>query len=61
MHLIVHIFFFLQVENLDRNEWWEKINQMKNSGQQELIIKQNFGREGQEILGDIACQLGLHL
>ncbi|CAA6655320.1 unnamed protein product [Spirodela intermedia] len=48
------------VEKLDQNEWWTKINQMKNSGQQELIIKRNFGREGEEILGDMARQLGLY-
>lgn len=53
--------FLLQVEKLDQNEWWTKINQMKNSGQQELIIKRNFGREGEEILGDMARQLGLYL
>ncbi|MQL71690.1 hypothetical protein Taro_003989 [Colocasia esculenta] len=34
-----------EVEKLDKNEWWVKINQLKKDGQQELIIRRNFGRE----------------
>ncbi|XP_072988062.1 DExH-box ATP-dependent RNA helicase DExH1 isoform X2 [Typha latifolia] len=49
-----------EVEKLDEDEWWNKINQLKQGGQQELIIKRNFGRDGQNTLADMAQTLGLH-
>ncbi|XP_072956855.1 DExH-box ATP-dependent RNA helicase DExH1 [Typha angustifolia] len=49
-----------EVEKLDEDEWWSKINQLKQGGQQELIIKRNFGRDGQNTLADMAQTLGLH-
>ncbi|OVA07164.1 Helicase [Macleaya cordata] len=48
------------IEILNENEWWSKMEQMKKGGEQELIIKKNYGREGQEILSDMAYQLGLY-
>ncbi|XP_077217577.1 RNA helicase family protein isoform X2 [Tasmannia lanceolata] len=49
-----------EVEMLDENEWWTKMQQMKEGGQQELIVKRNYGREGQQALADMAHQLGLY-
>lgn len=34
---------------------------MKGGGQQELIVKRNYGWEGQQTLADMAHQLGLYL
>ncbi|KAK9170294.1 hypothetical protein Syun_002434 [Stephania yunnanensis] len=48
------------VEVLDENEWWGKMEQLKRGGEQELIIRRNFGREGQRVLDDFARRLGLH-
>ncbi|KAL4184891.1 hypothetical protein AMTRI_Chr10g227850 [Amborella trichopoda] len=49
-----------EVEKVDENEWWTKMEDMERSGQQELIVKRNYGREGQNILEDMAHQLGLY-
>ena len=51
----------MQKEVLDENEWWEKIETMKSGAEQEMIIKRNFRREDQQILADIAHELGLYL
>lgn len=49
-------------EVLDENEWWDRLETLKvATDQQEVVIKRNFGRSGQEILEDIALRLGLHL
>ncbi|EHA8587102.1 putative protein BREAST CANCER SUSCEPTIBILITY 1 [Cocos nucifera] len=49
-----------EVEKLDENEWWNKLKQLKEGGQQELIVKRNFGRDGQNVLADMARRQGLH-
>lgn len=49
------------MEVLDENEWWSKMQQMKNGGEQEMIIRRNYSRSDQQTLGDMAYQLGLHL
>ena len=61
MFIISAYIFLLQVEKLDENEWWNKLQQLKQSGQKELVVKRNFGRDGQNILADMAHELGLHL
>lgn len=49
------------MEVLDENEWWGKMEQMKNGVEQEMVIKRNFSRNDQQTLSDMAYQLGLHL
>ncbi|PON40001.1 RNA helicase, ATP-dependent DEAH box [Trema orientale] len=49
-----------EMEALDENEWWVKIEQMKRGGEQEMVIKRNFSRADQQTLADMAYQLGLH-
>nr|POE73659.1 dexh-box atp-dependent rna helicase dexh1 [Quercus suber] len=49
-----------EMEVLDENEWWGKIEQMKGGGEQEMIIKRNFSRADQQTLYDMAYQLGLY-
>lgn len=46
---------------MDQNEWWGKLEQMKRGGEQEMVIRRNFNRDDQQILGDMAHQLGLYL
>ncbi|KAG9131681.1 hypothetical protein Leryth_009422, partial [Lithospermum erythrorhizon] len=48
------------MEVMDENEWCKKIEQMKTGDEKEMIIKRNFSRDNQEILGDMAHQLGLY-
>ena len=48
---------YVQMEVLDENEWWGKIEQMKGGGKEEMIIKHNFSRVGQQTLYDMACTL----
>lgn len=49
------------MEVMDEREWWAKLEQMKNGGEQEMVIRRNFKREDQDILADMAYQLGLYL
>ncbi|GMY25393.1 DExH-box ATP-dependent RNA helicase DExH1 isoform X2 [Fagus crenata] len=49
-----------EMEVLDENEWWGKMEQMKGGGEQEMIIKRNFSRTDQQALYDMAYQLGLY-
>ncbi|GKV31947.1 hypothetical protein SLEP1_g40596 [Rubroshorea leprosula] len=49
-----------EMEVLDENEWWGKIEQMKEGREQEMIIKRNFSRQDQQTLSDMAYQLGLY-
>ncbi|KAF3964534.1 hypothetical protein CMV_011182 [Castanea mollissima] len=49
-----------EMEVLDENEWWGKMEQMKGGGEQEMIIKRNFSRADQQTLYDMAYQLGLY-
>jgi ATP-dependent RNA helicase DHX36 len=49
------------VEKVDENEWWIKIGQLREGTQQELVVKRNFGRDGQNILADMAQKQGLYL
>ncbi|KAL6273302.1 hypothetical protein ACE6H2_023994 [Prunus campanulata] len=49
-----------EMEVLDENEWWGKMEQMKNGAEQEMVIKRNFSRNDQQTLSDMAYQLGLH-
>ncbi|EEC67151.1 hypothetical protein OsI_33998 [Oryza sativa Indica Group] len=50
-----------EVEKVDENEWWNKIRQLREGSQQELVVKRNFGRDGQNILADMAQRQGLYL
>ncbi|XP_068342386.1 DExH-box ATP-dependent RNA helicase DExH1 isoform X1 [Pyrus communis] len=50
----------VQMEVLDETEWWGKMEQMKNGAEQEMVIKRNFSRNDQQILYDMAYQLGLY-
>nr|GME19061.1 DExH-box ATP-dependent RNA helicase DExH1 isoform X1 [Ipomoea batatas] len=50
-----------EMEVMNENEWWGKIEQFKRGGEQEMIIKRNFSRDDQGKLSDMAYQLGLHL
>ncbi|XP_023527583.1 DExH-box ATP-dependent RNA helicase DExH1 isoform X1 [Cucurbita pepo subsp. pepo] len=49
-----------EMEVLNEDEWWAKMDQMKRGGEQELIIKRNYSRRDQEILYDMAHQQGLY-
>ncbi|KAG2332690.1 hypothetical protein Bca52824_003870 [Brassica carinata] len=49
-----------EMEVLDENEWWNKIELMKTGGEQEMVIKRNFSRTDQQTLGDMAYQMGLY-
>ncbi|XP_058205317.1 DExH-box ATP-dependent RNA helicase DExH1 isoform X1 [Rhododendron vialii] len=49
-----------EMEVLDENEWWGKMEQFKRGAEQELIIKRNYSREDQQILSDMAYQLELY-
>ncbi|XP_057506390.1 DExH-box ATP-dependent RNA helicase DExH1 isoform X1 [Actinidia eriantha] len=49
-----------EMEVLDENEWWGKMEQLKRGGEQEMIIKRNYSRDDQNILSDMAYQLGLY-
>ncbi|KAF5473948.1 hypothetical protein F2P56_005894 [Juglans regia] len=49
-----------EMEVLDENEWWSKMEQMKRGGEQEMIIKHNYSRADQQTLSDMAYQLGLY-
>ncbi|KAL5739888.1 hypothetical protein ACOSQ2_029068 [Xanthoceras sorbifolium] len=49
-----------EMEILDENEWWGKMEQMKRGGDQEMIIRRNFSRADQQTLSDMAYQLGLY-
>jgi hypothetical protein len=48
------------MEVLDENEWWNKIEQWKTGGEQEMLIKRNFSRGDQQTLSDMALQMGLY-
>ncbi|MBA0596650.1 hypothetical protein Gorai_013461, partial [Gossypium raimondii] len=50
-----------EMEVLDEAEWWYKMNQMKKGQEQEMIIKRNFSRSDQQVLSDMAYELGLYL
>ncbi|XP_062166385.1 DExH-box ATP-dependent RNA helicase DExH1 isoform X1 [Alnus glutinosa] len=49
-----------EMEVLDDNEWWSKMEQMKRGGEQEMVIKRNYSRADQQTLSDMAYQLGLY-
>ncbi|KAK6944129.1 Helicase-associated domain [Dillenia turbinata] len=49
-----------EMELLDENEWWGKMEQLKSSGDQEMVIKRNYSREDQQVLNDMAYELGLY-
>ncbi|KAL7225922.1 hypothetical protein ACSBR1_021134 [Camellia fascicularis] len=49
-----------EMEVMDKNEWWGKMEQMKRGGEQEMIIKRNYSRGDQQILSDMAYELGLY-
>ncbi|XP_021769604.1 DExH-box ATP-dependent RNA helicase DExH1-like [Chenopodium quinoa] len=49
-----------EYEVLDENEWWNKMEGFQKGGEQELIIKRLFRREDQQLLSDMAQQLGLY-
>ncbi|KAL8505164.1 hypothetical protein ACS0TY_016392 [Phlomoides rotata] len=47
-------------EAMDQNEWWGKLENMKGGNEQEMVIRRNFHRDDQQILADMAHQLGLY-
>ncbi|OAE22268.1 hypothetical protein AXG93_3491s1080 [Marchantia polymorpha subsp. ruderalis] len=48
-------------EQLDQNEWWERLEQLRaRNDRQEEIIKTNYGREGAQLLEGMANQLDLY-
>ncbi|TKV93426.1 hypothetical protein SEVIR_9G225300v4 [Setaria viridis] len=49
-----------EVEKVDENEWWNRIGQLREGTQQELVVKRNFGRDGQNILADMAQRQGIY-
>lgn len=49
------------MEALNEDEWWGKMQKMKEENRQELIVKKNYGRDGQQVLADMAEQLGFYL
>ncbi|KAM3408446.1 hypothetical protein ACQJBY_001529 [Aegilops geniculata] len=49
-----------EVEKVDEHEWWNTIGQLREGSQQELVVKKNFGRDGQNTLADIAQRHGLY-
>lgn len=49
------------MEVMDQNEWCGKMEQLKRGGEQEMIIRRNFSRDDQQILADMAYELGLYL
>lgn len=51
----------MQMEVLNEDEWWTKMDQMKRGGEQEMIIKRSYSRSDQEILSDMAHRQGLYL
>ncbi|XP_010505118.1 PREDICTED: DExH-box ATP-dependent RNA helicase DExH1 isoform X1 [Camelina sativa] len=50
----------VEMEVFDENEWWNKIEQWRTGGEQEMLIKRNFSRGDQQTLSDMAYQLGLY-
>uniref|UniRef100_A0A6N2NJN3 Uncharacterized protein n=1 Tax=Salix viminalis TaxID=40686 RepID=A0A6N2NJN3_SALVM len=50
-----------EMEVLDEDEWWSKMEQMKLGGEQEIITKRSFSRDDQQKLYDMAFELGLYL
>ncbi|XP_059668649.1 DExH-box ATP-dependent RNA helicase DExH1 isoform X1 [Cornus florida] len=50
----------VEMEVLDENEWWGKMEQMKTGGEEEMIIKRNYSRGDQQTLSDMAFELGLY-
>ncbi|CAN6318179.1 unnamed protein product [Urochloa humidicola] len=50
-----------EMVKIDENEWWNKIGQFREGTQQELVVKQNVGRDDQNILADMAQRQGLYL
>ncbi|XP_037406195.1 DExH-box ATP-dependent RNA helicase DExH1-like isoform X1 [Triticum dicoccoides] len=49
-----------EVEKVDEHEWWNTIGQLREGSQQELVVKKNFGRDGQNTLAHIAQRHGLY-
>ncbi|KAM0891598.1 hypothetical protein ACQ4PT_026306 [Festuca glaucescens] len=49
-----------EVEKVDEAEWWNKIGQLREGSHQELVVKKNFGRDGQNILAGMAQRHGLY-
>uniref|UniRef100_A0A9I9CWN1 RNA helicase n=1 Tax=Cucumis melo TaxID=3656 RepID=A0A9I9CWN1_CUCME len=50
-----------EMEVLNEDEWWTKMDQMKRGGEQEMIIKRSYSRSDQEILSDMAHRQGSHV
>ncbi|XP_015062765.1 DExH-box ATP-dependent RNA helicase DExH1 isoform X1 [Solanum pennellii] len=49
-----------EMEVMNENEWWGKMEQFKRGGEQEMVIRQNFSRDDQQKLSDMAYQLELY-
>ncbi|PIN10330.1 ATP-dependent RNA helicase A [Handroanthus impetiginosus] len=49
-----------EIEVMDQSEWWGKLEHMKKGEEQEMIIRRNFSRDDQQIMADMAYQLGLY-
>ncbi|KDP36104.1 hypothetical protein JCGZ_08748 [Jatropha curcas] len=49
-----------EMEVLDENEWWDKMEKLKNGRDQEMIVKRNYSRSDQQTLSDMAYEMGLY-
>ncbi|CAM6110806.1 unnamed protein product [Calypogeia fissa] len=50
-----------KVEPFDQNWWWDRLEQLKTrTDRQEEIIKTNYGRDGAQMLENMAADLGLY-
>lgn len=51
----------VQMEVLDEDEWWGKMEGMKSKRDQEMVIHHNLSRGYQQTPADMAQQLGFYL
>uniref|UniRef100_A0A7N0V4Q0 RNA helicase n=3 Tax=Kalanchoe fedtschenkoi TaxID=63787 RepID=A0A7N0V4Q0_KALFE len=49
-----------EMEVLDENEWWGKMEEFRKGGEQEMVVRRNFSRSDQQTLSDMAHELGLY-
>ncbi|CAN4113942.1 unnamed protein product [Withania somnifera] len=50
----------VEMEVMNENEWWGKMEQFQRGGEQEMVIRRNFSRDDQQKLSDMAYQLELY-
>lgn len=49
------------MEVLDENEWRDKMEQFKRSGEQEMVIRRSYSRDDQRKLSDMAYEMEVYL